>query len=228
MAEQSNLDITARRLQRRFVALRRCALGLDVVLGAVLAGFLATLGIALTGWSVAFPVVYGVMAAGALLVFLWLARRIRIAGLAVLISADRQLRLQERLSTAYEYLEQHAHNRFVPSLAAEAERVAPQVDTRVVFPTRLPRRLWGIPLLVAATVVLFKLEVTPWRFDDMGQQDVTPEVAREGKRLEQWGQRLEQLAQQERLDRSLILARHMQDLGRRLQREGGEKTQVTQ
>jgi hypothetical protein len=148
--------------------------------------------------------------------------------LAVLISADRRLHLQERLSTAYEYLQQQAHNRFVPSLAAEAERVAPQVDTRVVFPTRLPRRLWGIPLLVAATVVLFKLEVTPWRFDDMGQQDVTPEVAREGKRLEQWGQRLEQLAQQERLDRSLILARHMQDLGRRLQREGGEKAQVTQ
>jgi len=228
VAEQSNLDATARRLQQRFVALRRCALGLDVLLGAALAGFLATLGIALTGWSVAFAAVYGVIVAGALVVFLLLARRIRIAVLAVLISADRRLRLQERLSTAYEYLQQHAHNRFVPSLAAEAERVAPQVDTRTVFPTRLPRRLWGIPLLVAATVALFRLEVTPLRFDDMGQKDITPEVAREGKRLEQWGRRLEQLAQQERLDRSLILARHMQDLGRRMQREGGEKGQVTQ
>jgi hypothetical protein len=228
VAEQNNLDATARRLQQRFVTLRRCALGLDVLLGAALAGFLATLGIALTGWSVAFPAVYGVIVAGALLVFLLLARRIHIAVLAVLISADRRLRLQERLSTAYEYLQQHAHNRFVPSLAAEAERVAPHVDVRTVFPTRLPRRLWGIPLLVVATLTLFRLEVTPWRFEDMGHKDVTPEVVREGKRLEQWGQRLEQLAQQERLDRSLILSRHMQDLGRRLQREGGEKTQVTQ
>jgi hypothetical protein len=228
VAEQSNLDVTAQRLQRRFVALRRRALGLDVLLGAALVGFLATLGIVLTGWSVAFSAVYGMIMAGALAVFLLLARRIRIPVLAVLISADRRLRLQERLSTAYEYLQQHAHNRFVPSLAAEAERVAPQVDTRVVFPTRLPRRLWGIPLFVAATVALFRLEVAPLRFDDMAQQDVAPEIAREGKRLEQWGQRLEQLAQQERLDRSLILARHMQDLGRRLQREGVEKAQVTQ
>jgi hypothetical protein len=57
---------------------------------------------------------------------------------------------------------------------------------------------------------------------------VSPETAHEGKRLERWGQRLEQLAQQERLERSAVLARHMQDLGRRLQREGGEGAQVAQ
>lgn len=228
MVQHNNLEAAGRRLQQRFVALGRCALGLDVLLGAALAGFLATLGLALTGWSVASPVAYGVIVVGALLVFAVLARRIRIAVLAVLIDADRRLHLQECLSTAYEYLQQQADNRFVPSLAAEAERLAPQVEARQVFPTRLPRRLWGIPLLIAATVGLLRLDVTPLRFDDVAQEAVAPEVAREGRRLEQWGQRLEQLAQQERLDRSLILARHMQDLGRRLQREGGEKAQVAQ
>ena len=228
MVKHNNLEAAGRRLQQRFVVLGRCALGLDVLLGAALASFLATLVLALTGWSVASPVVYGVIVAGALAVFAVLARRIRIAVLTVLIDADRRLRLQERLSTAYEYLQQHADNRFVPSLAAEAERMAPQVEARRVFPTRLPRRLWGIPLLIAATVGLLRLDVAPLRFDDVAQEAVAPDVAREGRRLEQWGRRLEQLAQQERLDRSLILARHMQDLGRRLQREGGEKAQVAQ
>jgi hypothetical protein len=77
-------------------------------------------------------------------------------------------------------------------------------------------------------VGFLNLHVAPMRFDDPAHDPVSPEAARQGERLERWGRRLEQLAQQDRLDRSAILARHMQELGRRLQREGGESTQVAQ
>jgi hypothetical protein len=72
------------------------------------------------------------------------------------------------------------------------------------------------------------LNIAPLRFEDSTYEEATQEVVREGERLERWGRRLEELAKQRRLDRSLILARHMQNLGRHLQREGGEKSQVVQ
>jgi hypothetical protein len=210
------------RLQRRFVLLRRWALGLDVLLGGAAFCFLATVVIKLVGWSVPLLYVYGAIGAGALLVFLLLAWRVRISALNTLIQTDTTLKLQERLSTAYEYLQRYADNPFVPALVADATRLALRVDPRAVFAVRLPRRVWGVPVLLAAMVGFTLLDVAPLRLTHFGREEVSHEVMREGERLERWGQRLEQLAQQERLDRSLILARHMQELGRRLQREGGE------
>jgi hypothetical protein len=197
-------------------------LGLDVLLGGVVVCFLATVVVGLGGWVVPMLPVYGGICAGALGVLLLLAWRVRVPALTALIHADITLRLQERLSTAYEYLQQHTDNPFVSSLTADAERVAPQVDPRAVFPVRLPRRAWGIPVVLAAMVGFTLLDVAPLRLTDFGREEVPREVVREGERLERWGRRLEELAQHERLDRSLILARHMQELGRRLQREGGE------
>jgi hypothetical protein len=216
------ITAVAQRLQRRVVSLRRWALGLDVLLGGVAVCFVATVVLGLAGWVVPLLSIYGVMCAAMVGIFVWLAWRVRVPALRALMQADTTLRLQERLSTAYEYLQWHADNPFVPSLAADAERVAARVDPRVVFPVRLPRRLWGIPLLVVAIVGFMLLDVSPLRFTDLSREEPPREVVREGERLERWGRRLEQLAQQERLDRSLILARHMQELGRRLQREGGE------
>jgi hypothetical protein len=136
--------------------------------------------------------------------------------------------LEERLSTAYEYGQQQPEHRFVPGLMAEAEQAAARVDTRMVFPSHLPRRLWGIPLLLLAIIGLHRFDMTPFHFDDLAQDEATEEVQREGKRLEDWGRKLEQLAQQEQLDRSLILARHMKHLGRRLQREGDKGEQASE
>jgi hypothetical protein len=223
-----NIAAVSRRLQRRFVSLRRCVLGLDVFLGAAVACVLATVMIELGGWAVPLLLVYSGIGAVAVSVFLVLAWRVRVPALTALIHADTTLRLQERLSTAYEYLQQYSDNPFVPALAADAERVAPHVDPGVVFPVRLPRRVWGIPVVVAAMVGFGLLEIAPLRLTDFSRDEVPREVVREGERLERWGRRLEELAQHERLDRSLVLARHMQELGRRLQREGGETAQVAQ
>jgi len=51
MAEYHNLERAAQQLQQRFVSLQRLGLGLDVLLGGVLAALLATILTTLLGWS---------------------------------------------------------------------------------------------------------------------------------------------------------------------------------
>jgi hypothetical protein len=210
------------------VGLKRRELGGDVLLGALAVGLLATVLVRLTNWPVSLWFVYAVLLVLALVVYSVLAWRIRLSTVAGLIAADRAQGFQERLSTAYEYVRGDARNPFLPALLRDAEKSARRVEVRLVFPLHLPRRFWGIPLLLAALIGLTRLNVTPLRFDDLAGNGVAEDVRREGKRLERWGRRLEQVAQQEQLDRSLVLARHMQNLGRRMQREGGEKGEVSE
>jgi hypothetical protein len=228
MAEYHNLESVAQRLQRRVIFLRRLGLGLDVLLGGVLAALLATVLTTLRGWPVPLPMLYGALAVVLVGIFVVLAWRVQSATLEVLARADRAHGFHASLSTAYEYLHQHASNPFVPGLAAVAERLAPRVNVRRVLPLHLPRRAWGIPLLVVATFGFSLLKVTPLRFDEAHESDVTRNISREGQRLEKWGRNLEELAKREQLDRSMILARQMQQLGQRLQREGGEQRQATE
>src|SRR5262245_20300711 len=228
MVEHHNLERTAQRLQQRLVSLRRWRIGLDVLLGGVLAALLTTLLTALAGWTVPRLVLYGAIAVVAGVIFAMLARRVRIVTLDALIRADRVYGFHAALSTAYEYLQQHTTNPFVPGLARVAEQLAPRIEAHRVFPRRLPRRVWGIPLLLGATLVLFMLKLTPLHFDGDHAPEVPRNVSRDGQHLEKWGRDLEELAKREQLDRSMILARQMQQLGQRLQHEGGEKAQVAE
>jgi hypothetical protein len=228
MAKYHNLECAAQQLQRRIIFLQRLRIGLDVLLGGALAALLATVLMALADWSVPLPIVYGALAVVLVGIFAGLAWRVQSAALDVLTSADCAHGFHASLSTAYEYLHQHATNPFVPGLATVAERLAPRVDVRRVFPLHLPRRVWGIPLLVAATFGFSMLKVTPLRFDKVHEPEVARHVSREGQRLEKWGRDLEDLAKREQLDRSMILARQMQQLGQRLQREGGTQGQATE
>jgi hypothetical protein len=228
VGNHDNLDTVARRLQQRLRFTKRRALGLDICLGMAVAGLLASVSMTLFGWSRWSLVVYSAIVGLALALFVALAWRMRSSALATLQRADHVLRSQERLSTAYEYLYQEPTHPFLPGLLAEAERVAPRVDPRVVFPTRWPRRLWALPVLVAALVGWSWLDMTPLRFDDLAQDEVAAEVRQEGERLEHWGRRLEELAKQQQLERSLTVARHMQDLGRRLQQESNRQGQAEQ
>src|SRR5262245_53466168 len=142
MGAYSNVQAVVRRLQQRFVFLQRWVLALDVLLGAMAVGFLATVTITLSGWAVPLLLVYGVILAVALIVFGLLAWRLRLPAMTALIQADHILRYREQLSTAYEYLQHYPDNPFVPPLAAAADRLAAQVEPRTIFPLRLPRRAW--------------------------------------------------------------------------------------
>src|SRR5438045_9799420 len=57
----------------------------------------------------------------------------------VLIYADRMCGLHAALSTAYEYLQQHTTNPFVPGLTRVAEQLAPRVEARRVFARQIGR-----------------------------------------------------------------------------------------
>jgi hypothetical protein len=194
-------------------------------MGATLVFALFTL---LSGWSIPPIYGYGLIVACCLLGFLAFAWRIKLPALVALQQADHVQHFQERLSTAYEYREHRTDNPFVPGLLSEAERTTRHVNPSLVFPAHWPRRFWAIPLCAAAIIGVFSLDLKPISFEDLASEEIAPDVSREGKRIEQWGERLEELAKQQQLDRSLILARHMKNLGRRLQREGGEKPEAAQ
>src|SRR5512145_774855 len=114
MAKYHNLECAAQQLQRRVIFLRRLKIGLDVLLGGVLAALLTTVLTTLAGWSGSLPIVYGALAVVLVGIFAGLAWRVRSAALEVLTSADRVHGFHASLSTAYEYLHQHATNPFVP------------------------------------------------------------------------------------------------------------------
>ncbi len=221
-------EATRQQLLRRYFSLKRRVRTGDVLLVALVFGVLLTLLFQLLVPPLPLWQLYGALGLITLMVWALLMWRVRVASLTVLMAADRTHDLQERLSTAYEYAQRYADHPFVPDLLADAERASHRVDPRLVFPWHFPRRLWGIPVCVVVLVVLERLDFAPLRFDDPTHDEVAAEVAREGERLERWGRKLEELAQQEQLDRSLILARHMKQLGRRLQQETGEKGQASE
>jgi hypothetical protein len=74
------IEAVIRRLQRRFVSLRRGTLGLDIFLGGAAVCFLATVIIGLAGWAVPMLLVYSGICAGALGLLLLLAWRVRVPG----------------------------------------------------------------------------------------------------------------------------------------------------
>lgn len=225
MLEHKHLDWTIQRLKQRYAAVKRWSVGGDVILAMTLVAFVVTLVEALSPWSVALLAVYGVIVALGLLAFVVLTWRLHWSTLQTLTKADQVLQSHERLSTAYEYQQQYSEHPFLVALVAEAEKIAPRVEPYLVLPLHLPRRLLGIPVLLLATAGLWLFEVTPVTFDTLTENDADQTAAKEGKRLEQWGRELEELAKQEQLDRSLILARHMRNLGQRLQNGGEAKTQ---
>ena len=219
MDQSGLLEQAVTRLQRRHRYLRRLGRSLDTALVGLAAACLATALVTAGVWTASLPVAYGLLALVILGVILCLSWPTRGAPLDMLAAADRTLRGHERLSTAYEYGKRHADHPFNAALMDEADRLAPRVEPRQVLPLRLPRRLWAIPVLLLATLALHWIETPTWSFATLGDADFSRQVVREGQRLEQWGDELERLAKQEHLDRSLVLARQLQNLGKHLQDE---------
>lgn len=221
------LEQAVRRLQRRHRFLQRIRRALDTALvglaAACLAAALTTSGI----WTAPLPAVYALLTLATLCVIFCLAWPGRGSPLDLLIAADRSLRSSEQLSTAYEYEQRQADHPFRGALMSEAHRLAPRVEPRQVLRLRLPRRLWALPALLVAAFALHWVDAPTLSFDTIGDADFSRQMAREGHRLEQWGNELEQLARHEHLDRSLVLARQLQNLGKHLQDEEAPRDAFT-
>ena len=227
MDQSGLLEQAVTRLQRRYRFLRRVRRFLDTALAGLAAACLATALVTAGVWTAPLPTVYALLALAALGVILCLGWPGRGSPLDMLTAADRTLRSRERLSTAYEYGRQHADHPFNAALMTEADRLAPRVEPHQVLPLRLPRRLWAIPALLVVTLALHWTEMPTWSFDTLGDAAFSRQAVREGQRLEQWGNELERLARQEHLDRSLVLARQLQNLGKHLQDERAPQNAFT-
>ena len=183
MDRSGPLEQAVTRLQRRHRYLRRVRRSLDTALAGLAAACLATALVTAGVWTLPLPVVYAVLALATLGVILCLSWPGRGSPLDILAAADRTLRSRERLSTAYEYGQQHADHPFNAALMDEADRLAPRVEPRQVMPLHLPRRLWAIPALLLATFTLHWIEAPTWSFDTLGDADVSRQAVREGQRL---------------------------------------------
>ena len=227
MVRSGPLEQAVTRLQRRYRFLRRIRRFLDIVLVGLASCCLITALVKTGMWAAPLYAVYALLALAALGVVLCLGWPGRGSPLDLLAAADRSLLGRERLSTAYEYGRQQPEHPFSDALMSEADRLAPRVEPRQVLPVQLPRRLWAIPVLLVATISLNWIEPPTWSFDTLDGANFNRQMAREGQRLEQWGNELERVARQEHLDRSLVLARQLQNLGKHLQDEDAQRDAFT-
>ncbi|MBI3327815.1 MAG: hypothetical protein HYZ81_14075 [Nitrospinae bacterium] len=154
---------------------------------------------------------------GALVLSLWG----RVEPLTLLIRADRALKLQERLSTAYELLKSSTLHPFRPVLVQEAARAARSLNPYRVIPTHTPPALRWTPFLLLASVLVLVVDLgmlIPASFI-AGDEGPRAALQEKGQKLERLGKRLEAEARRRGLERSLEAARRMQSLGLRLQNE---------
>jgi len=170
-------------------------------------GRLMEAGLALMGLSVLGALVMGL--------------RSRADPMGLLISADRTLKLKERLSTAYELIQSSSSHPLRSIVLQEAARVARSVNPFRVVPTTTPRTLRWTPFLLLALILVLMVDfsdVLPTALVGRDER-ANPELFEQGKKLERLGKRLETEARQRGLERSLEAARRMQNLGQRLQHE---------
>jgi hypothetical protein len=80
-------------------------------------------------------------------------------------AADRRFALKERLSTALEVAAAQSAEKdpIRMALLADAERSAGSVDLRTLVSLRLPGAAWGVPVLLAAALLLLALPPDAWR-----------------------------------------------------------------
>jgi hypothetical protein len=134
---------------------------------------------------------------------------------ASLLAADRRLGLKERLSTAYELLRSRRQNPFTAVLAADAASRARDIKGKDVHRLPAPKRWRVLPLLAAALLVVLLVDFglpSPL----IGGRD--PELAEQGRMLEDLGKRLASRAARDFLPETLRLAEEMERLGNELQR----------
>lgn len=218
---------TARRAAARLTALRstRAAVRTSaIVLAILIAASVANAVLPLATISLLFAVTASI-AAGVMAAFVVALFR-PVDALSAVRVLDVGLHLDERSSTALELVRaRRALSTMGVRVLADAGERLSAVNLRQVFPWRLPREAWWIPVLI--------LTLTVWTFWFHGLAiPGTPAyrtqqaIRREGERLEQFAQSLQARARAGRLLQTRRSAPQIQDLGVRLQRERVDRTEA--
>ena len=152
-----------------------------------------------------------------------LAWRRRPGDLEVSIFADLELKLEQKLSTAWEFARRDPGTPLAERLAAQALAQRMPV-THQVFPLRL--NTWGrLAPLAALVLALVGLMDFGARTGD-SPLAIDPVVADEGVRLREHGRRMEARARQESLPRSQAQAGALQRLGARMESGASPRRQA--
>jgi hypothetical protein len=222
MEHEETLQRLVRTLRRRAARVRHRA----ALLQAFFIGLCLCLGLAIWHRFLPLPTIWLVelwvaaMAASALVAFA-LALRSRADPMALLIRADRILKLRERLSTAYELATSPQPHPLRSIVLQEGARVARSVNPFRVIPSTTPRTLRWTPFLLLAIVLVLVADFSMLLPQSFFGADERPSstLYEQGQQLERHGKRLETEARRRGLERSMEAARRMQSLGQRLQNE---------
>jgi hypothetical protein len=199
----------AKSLQRRTRLVRALDYGLGgclISLGvSLILVFLGNLRLIVVPLPIAIPLMVGL--ASIIAGLIGLSRRTKAQ--ESLIRTDRELKLKERLSTAYEQLHSGTGNLYTSLLLRDADANAAGVDARRIIPFRFKRRFALLSILLVSVIVLGGFGLPRPKAD--------PQMAAIGEELEELGRRMMVRSEREVLPQTRRLAREIQQLGEQLQ-----------
>ena len=157
----------------------------------------------------------GALVVSALAVALALGWWRRPDALTVAIDADLQLRLKQRLSTAWEIMSTQGSGELTDRLARQALRAGLPARPNAVFPLRINRWGWVAPL--AATALLLAVVVDLDVRRAAAPAKVDEHVVRAGERLGSFGREMQARAERDRLPHSGREGAQLERLGAHMQ-----------
>ncbi|MGQ0749418.1 MAG: hypothetical protein ACT4PS_02675 [Betaproteobacteria bacterium] len=208
-----------RRLVAALTRARRLQLLVDHAFGGLLAGLaaatVAVLAVRLMPWAYPLWQVAGAAIGIALMVALTVAWRRRPSALEVAIRADLNLKLKQRLSTAWELQTVRGDCELTERLAVQAVRAELPTRPWPVFPVRVNR--WGVLLPLPAAVLLLVSVVDLNRTQPTVAREVDERVISEGQRLSAFARAMQARARRDALSRSARQAAALERLGARME-----------
>ena len=164
--------------------------------------------------------------------------------LKTLIDIDRRLKLQDRVSTAYEYLQLSKKSEFTGLLFNDAADTLRQISRQQLLPTRISWLHWLAIMLLATNILLysgiftgpdFKLSrAEQEKIDDAGQllkdymiKRIDSKSARPSSTRSDQAERLKQIGKKLN-DRSTPFEQRLGAVNRFLQEVEGERTRLAQ
>jgi len=173
------------------------------------------------------PLLFFALCGVGIAIYLVLDRQCRISFFGLASQIDEKLKLEERVSTAWEYRSQKKSKELIQLLIKDALRHLQGIKARQVFPCYwFKRSKYAIYLFIAILVVSFYGYFLP--FPPRGKIDSPDLFQEEGQLLMNLGEKLMEKGRSENLERASLLALQMRELGKDIYYNNLKEDQVLQ
>lgn len=139
--------------------------------------------------------------------------RTRKSFMEELIEIDVRLRLNERLSTAYEYHQLGRKSVFVDGLIEDATSLLGSIKAHEIFPRSFSSAHLSIPLLAVAIVILLSIDLAPTPTKDGATGERLKKI---GRKMEEYSKRKIQGMKEEVEKPRSDVSRHMENIAEEL------------